>query len=372
VSQTCGRPRLTDGRACPCPVLEAGAQCRNDHRPDGWESPFAGPTPTLADLEAFAGAPVPAEWLREHPDDLGQAVQAAAGALGVLPAFVEKDFWVTEAIRSLAQPLPEDRGYVILKGGTSLLKLGMTERMSEDIDALLVATGGQARRDTTLKLLHTRVASDLGVDTPRQTAASTGVKRFVEYPYPRRHHHASLKPYVYLELGTRGGPEPNTVYGFRSFVAHHLLEGQGAREDDFAELRPVWISVLSPCRTAVEKLASLHDAGSRLDSDGPAKLASGVRHLYDVWAMLGDELTRTDLAALHVAETSADVDRHSQGNDWTFTPRPDGGYAASPAFIEPALSILRDAWPDLESLVYGPLPSVADCVARIEEHTELL
>lgn len=367
----CGRPRLTDGLACPRPVSADSRRCPHDHRPDGWHPPFTGPVPTLADLETLAGAAAPGERLRDHPDDLGQAVQLAAQALGVLAAFVEKDFWVTEAIRSLAQPLPDDRGYVILKGGTSLLKLGLTERMSEDVDALLVATGGRDRRDTTLKMLHARVADDLCVERPELIMASAGVKRFVEYPYPRAYDHGSLKPYVYVELGTRGGPEPNMVYGFRSFLARHLIENQGISEDDFVELRPVWVSVLSPCRTAIEKLASLHDASCRLEPDGAAKLANCVRHLYDIWALLGDEVTRADLAGMEIAEVSADVDQHSQRNDWTFTPRPERGYAASPAFDEPALSVLRAAWPALEPLVYGPLATADDCVGRIAEHAGL-
>ena len=123
------------------------------------------------------------------------------------------------------------------------------------------------------------------------------MKRFVEYPYPWAHDHGSLKPHVYVELGTRGGPEPNTVYGFRSFIARHLIENQGVSEDDFAELRPVWVSVLSPVDIVIIKLASLHDAGSRLDPAEPAKLASCVRHLYDIWALLGDEVTRADTPA---------------------------------------------------------------------------
>jgi predicted nucleotidyltransferase component of viral defense system len=56
--------------------------------------------------------------LREHPDDLFALVAQASEALGLPLEFVEKDFWITELLRSVARPV--DDAYVVFKGGTSL------------------------------------------------------------------------------------------------------------------------------------------------------------------------------------------------------------------------------------------------------------
>jgi predicted nucleotidyltransferase component of viral defense system len=75
--------------------------------------------------------------LFEHPD-FEQAILRAAehfGARGLRPALIEKDYYVTEAIRAIAG-IAGDK--VIFKGGTSLSKgWNLIERFSEDIDIFL-------------------------------------------------------------------------------------------------------------------------------------------------------------------------------------------------------------------------------------------
>jgi hypothetical protein len=69
--------------------------------------------------------------LFEHPD-FHTLIVAAAEQLGMPPHFVEKDYYVTEALR-IAQQKLADR--VTFKDGTSLSKgWGLISRFSEDID----------------------------------------------------------------------------------------------------------------------------------------------------------------------------------------------------------------------------------------------
>jgi predicted nucleotidyltransferase component of viral defense system len=56
--------------------------------------------------------------LFEHPD-FDQAVIRAAKSRGIREAFVEKDYYVTEALRIIAGAAGDK---VIFKGGTSLSK----------------------------------------------------------------------------------------------------------------------------------------------------------------------------------------------------------------------------------------------------------
>ena len=56
---------------------------------------------------------------------------------GLLPLLIEKDFWVCWTLERLFA-LPEFRGHLLFKGGTSLSKVyGLIQRFSEDIDLSL-------------------------------------------------------------------------------------------------------------------------------------------------------------------------------------------------------------------------------------------
>jgi predicted nucleotidyltransferase component of viral defense system len=71
--------------------------------------------------------------LHEHPD-FDQAILRAADhfrARGLRAAFIEKDYYVTEALRVIANVAGDK---VIFKGGTSLSKgWSLIDRFSEDI-----------------------------------------------------------------------------------------------------------------------------------------------------------------------------------------------------------------------------------------------
>lgn len=65
--------------------------------------------------------------LRDSADDLFALVGATSEHFGIPQEFVEKDYWVTELLRSTAQPVQD--ALVVFKGGTSLSKgFGLIER----------------------------------------------------------------------------------------------------------------------------------------------------------------------------------------------------------------------------------------------------
>ena len=75
--------------------------------------------------------------LFEHPDFEQAILQATEHfeSRGLRSAVIEKDYYVTEALRGLSQ-LAGDK--IIFKGGTSLLKgWNLIARFSEDIDVFL-------------------------------------------------------------------------------------------------------------------------------------------------------------------------------------------------------------------------------------------
>lgn len=83
----------------------------------------------------------------EHPD-FEQAILRAAEHFRerrLRPAIIEKDLYVTEALRVIAT----SGGKIIFKGGTSLAKgWNLIQRFSEDIDIFLDPTAFQPASKT--------------------------------------------------------------------------------------------------------------------------------------------------------------------------------------------------------------------------------
>lgn len=74
------------------------------------------------------------------PAEFDDAVGLVADGLGVQPLAVEKDYWVCEALRAIVAVNSD----IIFKGGTSLAKMGIIERFSEDLDLLAPSAGQSA------------------------------------------------------------------------------------------------------------------------------------------------------------------------------------------------------------------------------------
>jgi hypothetical protein len=324
-----------------------------------------------------------AQRLRHHPDDLFALVGATAEHLGLDPAFVEKDYWVTELLRSLGQPLPDNSGgpnvTAVFKGGTSLSKVyRLVDRFSEDVDILLVCEGvGTGQRDRVLKYLCERVGADLDLDSDacRLSASTRGVKRNVRYHYPRRMPSPVITEGVLLEMGVRGGPEPNAVHALRSLIADHGIEVVGDSPDTWAEYAPVEVAVLGAERTLVEKLSLLHGRALRLDDEPEALIGAG-RHYYDVYRLLVSPDVRRRLESLPggVAALAEDIEARSQAAGLPSGPRPTGGFAISPAFSRnsPAGEEGHAAYQTAAGLIWGEIPTFDDCLGAVQEFAELL
>lgn len=64
-------------------------------------------------------------------------ILATAEYFNISPAFIEKDYWITNTLRRLSQN--SHSGKVVFKGGTSLSKAyNLIDRFSEDIDIAVI------------------------------------------------------------------------------------------------------------------------------------------------------------------------------------------------------------------------------------------
>ncbi len=316
--------------------------------------------------------------LRTEPNELAALVSQAAAARGIPQAFVEKDFWVTELLRSIASP-PIDfmqsdvirKPRAIFKGGTSLSRAyHLIERFSEDVD-ILVTPGTlevESRKlDKVLQLIDKCARPNIlekGAKA-RVVRGKVGIFSHVEYDYPRQSDTSSLRPHIFLELGVRGGDAPTQQKEIRSMLAEIATEDLHIL-DDISEFMPFSMEVLAPERTLIEKLSALHSAQ-------PEAMRMLGRHLYDVNALLSSRETTQRLQG-HAAELAEDTVQISHLYGWPAEARPEAGFAASRIFTlgSEKNRALRRSYALVAPLVYGHFPAFEDCISNIQAHADIL
>jgi hypothetical protein len=220
--------------------------------------------------------------------DFGDLLTIAGDRLGMNAALIEKDYWVTEALRIIAATRPEG---VIFKGGTSLSKAWrLIKRFSEDIDLLVrqdETTGGtRGSRDRYMRELDAAVGTLDGLERTTDGARSErGISRTSVFTYePRTALLEGLQPTIILEMGIRGGTHPTEGRPLRSLLATAIERGE--LEDE--TLQSFDMTVLHPRRTVVEKLFAIHSACELWHEGHTDAIRRQGRHLYDIHFLLGD------------------------------------------------------------------------------------
>ena len=285
--------------------------------------------------------------LREDPAALARYVAGASEHTGIATAQLEKDFWLTEALRGIVAAAADAGVPVFLKGGTSLSKVfSIIERFSEDVDVLVGLPRTDAlmsahRREAVLRTLVAGATASTGlVASTEPLSTRRGEKRAVHLDRPpdasTRARDWVLPPLrpegVLVELGRWGGSQPHVRASLQSLIAKHA---EAARLAAFEEQAAFEMDVVDPARTAVEKLALLHAAAAEGEEH---RLRAIARHYYDVWCLLQHRSTATTLARPGlVAAISEEVllqtlaitsERHRH----TVHERPLEGFASSSAF----------------------------------------
>ena len=253
--------------------------------------------------------------LFQHPD-FDQALLRAAehfAALGLRPAIIEKDYYVTEALRIIAQVAGQA---VIFKGGTSLLKgWNLVNRFSEDIDIFLDSQAfrpelGKRAIDRELKKLRDAVAAHAALTfVPEDSKTIGGFGRSDTFAYePRFGDPTEVAPRVLLEAGTASGREPTAVRELRSYVAQFLQEtgtSLGADDENSFSLR-----LLHFRRTFVEKLFAIHGK-VELFKRRQLRIGGYARHYYDLYQLASQPEVVVMLQSQEYADIKADYDRIS-------------------------------------------------------------
>jgi hypothetical protein len=317
--------------------------------------------------------------LFEH-DEFEQGILRAAEQFQVSEQFIEKDYYVTEILRIVAERL-EDK--VMFKGGTSLSKgWGLINRFSEDIDLFVNRQKfnpppGINKTDKILKELSKAVAQHPALTWLDEGDTIGGFGREDYFQYDSRFDELpGIRPVVRLEPGIQSGTFPTVVVPITSMIGQYLLEqGRGDMADD---LMGFDMTLLHFRRTFVEKLFALHGKVVRLTDDGHP-LERHARHYPDLYALSAEKEVRAMLASDEYEQIRTDYDETSRSSKYfarIYRPPADLSFAASPAFF-PEPELRGQLAVDYEAqcrLLFsaGAYPSFDEVLARFEEIRELL
>ena len=312
--------------------------------------------------------------LHEHPD-FEQAILRAAEHFrgrGLRPAIIEKDYYVTEALRIISVTAGDK---VIFKGGTSLSKgWNLIQRFSEDADIFLDPLAfepplGKNGIDRELKKLRDAVGAHpmlTFVENESQTIGGFG--RNDRFSYVQRFGGpGEVTNRVLVEAGTASGRQPVAIVDLRSYLGEFLQEtGVSLAADDEGSFR---LPLLHFRRTFVEKMFAIHSKVQLLKRDGQP-LGTYARHYYDLFQLAAQAEVVAMLKSAEYPSIKADYDQISRAHfPRSYFYPADMSFANSDALFPPlelAASIKTEYDRQCKMLCYGPYPSWEEIQARLQ------
>jgi len=307
--------------------------------------------------------------LHEDKDVFEELIGVTAEAFGLPQVYVEKDYWVTKALKHLSESEHVDA--VVFKGGTSLSKAyKLIDRFSEDIDLAIYANdlSGNVRKRL-LKSVENHVSQGLKCLDGDERESKGSKYRKTVYKYPRSidgEGFGQASPELLIEISAFTNPDPAEPKIIQTLITEVLLQINKKELIDQFDLKGFAINVLSAKRTLVEKMLGV--IKDSYDDDPSERLSLRIRHLYDICLILKKEeyqdFVRSDefssMCVLCIEDEKA------------------GGFfykecLANPLSEAPLFSDFPNWRKSLEStyksnfsdLVYGELPSMDDIEASL-------
>lgn len=230
-------------------------------------------------------------YFESDPSLFKDLVQATAEDLKIPPLLIEKDYHITEILRSLsASPYREQ---IVFKGGTSLSKaFQLIDRFSEDIDLAVIENNMSGNQ---VKMLLSRLMKEI----------TTGLAGDESCVHPSKGSKFRREAFSYISLGSHS--LPSNPVSARIIVEISAFANPFPYEKRFVEpflttflkkhgmddlvvkygIKPFELNVLSLKQTLCEKIVSL--LRFSMSKDPVESLSSKVRHFYDLNALLREE-----------------------------------------------------------------------------------
>ena len=318
--------------------------------------------------------------LFEHRD-FEQAILQAAEHFrdrGLRPALIEKDYYVTEALRAVAQAGGD---IIIFKAGTSLSKgWNLIDRFSEDVDIFVDPKAfnpplGKRGIDRELKRLRDAVDAHPALTFIKEESQTIGgFGRSDRFAFEQRFGGAGeVAGQVLVEAGTASGREPTEVIELRSYLGQFLPDRKTSLGAD--DEHPFSMRLLHFRRTFVEKLFAIHGKVELFKREG-RRVGSYARHYYDLYQLSSRPEVAEMLRSDEYGAIKSDYDAVSREHFAKSYFAPEGMSFRSSDALFPVDELARSLRGEYErqcaQLCLRPHPRWAEVQARFQELRDLL
>jgi len=224
--------------------------------------------------------------LHENQKEFSELITLTSSYFKISPVLVEKDYWVTLALRKLFESDMADQ--VVFKGGTSLSKAHkLIKRFSEDIDLAIIVDEGESAVSIKSKLKNVEqvCTRDFEEVTSDPRISKKGRFRKTVWQFSKGEldgKFGDAGENILLEVNSFTIPEPYENLLIQSLVAEYL--NINSYQDVIEEfgLESFSIAVLKLERTFVEKISAITKASYRSENDNYNLLSKNIRHFYDL------------------------------------------------------------------------------------------
>lgn len=315
--------------------------------------------------------------LHNNPELFKDAITATAQQMRIAEIYVEKDYWVTLALKTVFQSdLAQD---AVFKGGTALSKCyRIIERFSEDIDLVVIrrqeeTNGRLSKKIRDITQLVGTVIPEVQIEG---VTTKFGMNRKTAHAYTKGEfagEYGQVREHIVVEATWLGNYEPYTTAEVNSFISDMMRSsGQAVLIEEFG-LQPFTVRVLTKERTICEKIMSL--VRFSYTEEPYEDLAKKIRHIYDIYMILKD----ATVAAFFDSEEfdkllnmvgKDDILTYKNNNGWLNAPPQNAIIYAEP---EATWAAIRQTYrTTFKDLVTGSLPEEPELVTMLQHVAERL
>jgi len=292
--------------------------------------------------------------LHTNTADFTALITFTAKHFNLIPAFVEKDYWITLALNKLAHS--ENVENAVFKGGTSLSKgYRIINRFSEDIDIAMINENlsGNALK-TKIRNIEKEITTGLTeiVEDGVTSKGSMFRKSIFEYPTLLGKVDSIIPNRMIVEINSFANPYPNVKQEITSFIAEYLVASNQTKAIEEYGLQPFLLNILDKRRTMIEKLVSLFRFSF---SENPRRaLSAKIRHFYDLYYLAKDKECAEYIQTPYFKQDFAELLAHDRQSFDT----PEN-WAEKEVTQSPLITDFPELWNSLKDIYLVELPQLA-------------
>ena len=305
------------------------------------------------------------------------AIRATSEYFGILPVYVEKDYWISRILQQLSRSSYAKS--VVWKGGTSLSKgFGLIDRFSSDIDIAVLAEGMNGNQ---IKTLISKVNKQMAEGVPEREMegeTSKGSRYRKTYHFydstlsPKAQGMSLLGNYVIIEINSFANPYPYVRRSISSFIGQFLSANGFDNLIEQYDMHPFEVNVLDMRRTLCEKAVSLFRYSF---AEPPTEgLRKKIRHFYDLHFLLNVDECKEYLQGYFITDfrnlVKHDQETFNEPKGWTDAPILSSPLMTSFDMLWTVLSTTYEN--ELSQLAYKPIPASNDIKKSMDDFLQFL